>query len=310
MQTKGRVVIVGVCDVEGSTNLYMAKAFERLGYEVIPCNYRTILKKHGPKTLGTVLQKLSEDKPSLMLFSKCNGIESHLIARCSLNCKTWLWFMDPISTLRGIPEIIDHANMADYVSATGLGVAVEISKGIGGAEVHHIMEGVDPEIYRPTIQSQEFVANVSFIGTANPERMVYVQTLSEAGIDIKAYGDGFGHEVHGNIFNLVCSSSASMLALNTEHTTPEYFSDRVFRLGACGAFVFHSFSPRMDKYFIDGEDLVYFDTPQSLVEAIKFYFHPDRENLRTQIRHNLRNKILSNHTWEHTIQRIIEIAEI
>ena len=309
MQSKGKVVIVGVCDVEGSTNVYMAKAFELLGYEVVPCNYRSILQKYGPVTLKNVLYKLSEDKPSLMLFSKFNGCDSSIIAKCSLNCKTWLWFMDGLKTLSTLPEIIEHANMADYISCTGLGVANHIRKQTG-ANVHHILEGIDPEVYRPTIKFPHYEADISFIGTVSQERLGYLQTLTNAGINAKAYGNGFNEEVHGNTFNMICSSSTSMLALSVEHETLEYFSDRVLRLGACGAFVFHKYAPKMEKYFVDAQDLVYFDSQESLVEAIKFYSQPENTELRMQIANNLRNKILSNYTWAHTIQKIIDIAEI
>jgi len=218
--------------------------------------------------------------------------------------------MDPLATLIQTPEIIDHANMADYVSATGLGVAQYISKHIGGEKVYHIMEGVDPEIYRPTVATNEYLADISFIGTATPERMAYLDFLGKVGIKVRAYGQGFGSEVHGFTFNIVCSSAAAMLAINNEHTTQEYFSDRIFRLGACGAFVLHSFSPGMDKYFSNGEDVVYFNSPESLMEAIRFYFTPDKGELRRAIANNLRYKVLHNHTWENTVRKIIEAAEI
>jgi len=309
MQLKGKICIVGVLDVVGSTNIYMAKAFRQFGYDVIPVNYRTILAKYGPRTLESVLFKLSSDDMSLMLFSKCNGIDSSIIAKCSLNSKTWLWWMDPMVTLTSLPEIMGHINAADYVSATGLGVANYMKKEIG-AEVHHIMEGVDPEVYRPIVKSPDFAADISFIGTNTQERLQYLHTLANAGLNVKAYGDGFGREAHGNTFNMICSSSGAMLAVNTEHNTQEYFSDRVFRLGACGAFVFHSYSPKMEKYFADGEDIVYFDKPELLVEAVKYYFDPSKDELRLQMATSLRNKVLNNHTWVHTVQKIIEIAEI
>ena len=137
-ETLGKIVIVGVLDVAGSTNLYMAKAFMKAGYEVLPINYRTVLEHYGPKTLFNVLLRLSLDNPKLMLFSKCNGIESSIIGRCSLNCKTFLWFMDGLKTLSTIPSIIDHMSMADYASCTGLGVANEIFKNTGMI-IQHIM---------------------------------------------------------------------------------------------------------------------------------------------------------------------------
>ena len=306
---KGRVVIVGVLDVYGSTNLYMAKAFMQAGYEVIPCNYRTILGQYGPKTLERTLHKLSLDKPELMLFSKCNGINSSIIGRCSLSTKTWLWFMDGINTLKTVPEVIDHMTLADYSSCTGLGVAKLIKKKTG-VDVHHIMEGIDPEVYRPSVQNSELLTDVSFIGTANQERSTYLQALVDNGYNVRAYGTGYSDEVHGGMFNMVCSSSSAMLAISAEHETNEYFSDRVFRYGACGSFVLHRYTPSMEKYFRDGEDLIYFHDVDSLLEALDKYLRVEDIEVRGSIANNLYNKVLNNHTWAQTVQKIIEIAEI
>jgi spore maturation protein CgeB len=256
-----------------------------------------------------VLYKLSKDKPKLIIFSKCNGIPSNIIAKCSLNCKTWLWFMDGINTLNTVPEIIEHANMADYVSCTGVGVAQHIKKQIG-AEVHHIMEGIDPETYRPTVSLAGCEADISFIGSANQERIAYLKFLQDAGITTKAYGNGFAQEVHGSLFNVVCSSSKAMLALSAEYDTYGYFSDRVLRLGACGAFVFHKYATGMEKFFVDGQDLVYFGTPELLLEAINHYMVPEMDNARIQMANSLRQKVLERHTWLHTAQKILDIAEI
>jgi spore maturation protein CgeB len=311
-ESLGRIVLVGVLDREGSTNLYMAKAMEKLGFNVIPVNYRTILHTYGPKTLATVLHKLSLDKPKLMLFSKCNGIDSSIIGRCSLNCKTFLWFMDGLQTLNTVPEVVDHMNMADYSSCTGLGVAKDIQKKTG-IKVHHIMEGIDQEIYRPSIQSDNVKADISFIGTANQERNYYMNALTENGFHVRAYGNGYSDktgEIHGGIFNMVCSSSSAMLSMSVEHDTNEFFSDRVLRYGACGSFVIHKYSPGMERYFEDGKEIAYFHDVDSLIEVVKKYLADDAFPARSEIANNLYNKVLAKHTWDTTVQKIIEVAEI
>jgi spore maturation protein CgeB len=305
----GKVVLVGVLDVAGSTNLYMAKAFMKAGYDVIPVNYRTILQNYGPRTLARVLHKLSLKKPKLMLFSKFNGCDSSIIGRCSLQDKTFLWFMDGLRTLSTVPEIVDHMSMADYASCTGLGVANEIHKQTGMI-IHHIMEGIDQEIYRPTTPDEDFKAEISFIGTANAERNMYMQALVDSGYNVRAYGSGYGEEVHGSMFNVVCSSSVAMLAISSEHETREYFSDRVLRYGASGSFVLHKHSPNMDRYFENNKDLVYFHDVDSLLEAVDKYLVDEVAPARQEIAVNLYNKVLQNHTWDSTIQKILTVAEI
>ncbi len=308
-ESLGKIIIVGVLDVAGSTNLYMAKAFMKAGYDVVPVNYRTILQNYGPKTLSRVLHRLSLDKPKLMLFSKCNGVDSSIIGRCSLQGKTFLWFMDGLKTLSTVPEIVDHMSMADYASCTGLGVANEIHKQTGMI-IHHIMEGIDQEIYRPTMTDEDFKAEISFIGTANAERNMYIQALVDSGYSVRAYGNGYGEEVHGSMFNVVCSSSSVMLAISAEHDTREYFSDRVLRYGAGGSFVLHKYSPNMDRYFENNKDLVYFHDVDSLLEVVGKYLVNEAADARNEIANNLYNKVLQNHTWDNTIQKILTTAEI
>ena len=302
--------MVGVLDVMGSTNLYLAKAFEQLGYEVTPCNYRTINDVFGGATLHHVILRLAQEEPAMMLFAKCNGVDPNIIARCSLYTKTWYWYMDGMVMAEAAPEILDHASVADHVSCSALGVAKQFNRRLG-ITVHYIMEGVDPETYKPTVSLPDYYTDVSFIGTSNPERASYLGALADAGIQVKAYGNGFGGEVHGTQFNLVCSSSLGMLAISNDHgVAGEFYSDRLLRYGACRSFVLHKYTPGMDKEFIDGQDLAYFDSPDTLVDVVKFYFAPEREALRRQIAENLRMKVVSNYTWLHVAHKIKELAGI
>ena len=311
MQTRGKVVLVGVLDKFGSTNIYMAKAFQKAGFDVVPVNYRTILAQHGPNTLRHVIFRLAETKPQLMLFSKCNGFTSDTIGRCNKHSQTWWWFMDGMNTLNSIPEVMGHAQLADHASCTGFGVAAFIKKQLGGQkEIHHIMEGIDPEVYRPTVVMEDMQAEISFIGTNNAERHHYLNLLATAGFDVAAYGQGFNREVHGSEFNKVCTSSKSMLALSVEHSTEGYFSDRVFRYGACGSMVLHKYSPRMEKYFQNGHDIVFWHDDESLLQVAQHYLRQEPETVRETIGHNLYKKVLANHTWDNVVRDICSVCGI
>lgn len=309
MSTNKTVAIVGVLDKYGSTNVFQAKAFMNRGYRVIPVNYRTLIEKYGKRNAqATIYEIAARQKPALMLFSKCNGLDSVLIGKCGQHVKTWLWFMDGLRTLSHIPEMQGHAQMAEFVSATGRGVCKVLNQATQDT-VYQIMEGIDPEFYYPVRRMPGYEADVSFIGTKNPEREHYVNLLRDNGFNVQAYGSGFdGGEVHGGMFNAVCGSSKVMLALSVEHDTEDYFSDRIFRYGACGSFVIHKHSPAMDKRFVHGEDLWYFRTDEELVEAVSTAL--DETEQRQTMSESLRNKVLSNHTWYHVIDEIIRIAGI
>lgn len=311
MQTRGKVVLVGVLDKFGSTNIYMAKAFMKAGFNVVPVNYRTILQQHGPNTLRYLLFKLADDEPQLMLFSKFNGMPSDIIGKCGLKTKTWFWFMDGLNTLSTVPECVGHAQLSQFTSCTGMGVVSHIKRQLGGdKDVYHIMEGIDPEVYKPTVIADNLVADISFIGTNNPERHHYLNLLAKSGYKVSAYGQGFNQEVNGSKFNQVCSSSDSMLALSVEHGTMGYFSDRVFRYGACGSFVLHKYSPRMEKWFVHGQDIAYWHDDASLLLAAKEFLGPENEMKRNAISRNLYVKVLQNHTWDSVVAKICTIADL
>jgi spore maturation protein CgeB len=310
---RGNIVLIGVLDKPGSTNLYMAKAFEKAGFNVIPVNYRTIIEKYGPNTLNHLLFKLSKDNPKLMLYSKFNGADSMVIGKCSQDdeVKSWFWFMDGINTLSKVPECIQHAQLATFSSFTGLGVLNHVKKAIGTAEgMFHIMEGIDQDVYRPTIKIPEYECDIAFIGSVNPERLHYLRLLTEAGYKVKAYGQGFNEEIHGHQFNMVCSGAKAMLALSAEYNTQEYFSDRVFRYGACGSFVIHKHAPGLDKYFTHQQDLAYFGDEDSLLQVMDHYIKQDNAEERQAISQNILDKVVNTHTWDNVIKQICSIAKI
>lgn len=310
---RGNIVLVGVLNQPGSTNIYMAKAFEREGFAVIPVNYRTIMQETGYNTLGSLLYKLAEDKPALMLFSKCNGMSPLNIGKCSQDAKvkTWFWFMDGINTLSKVPECIEHAQLATFSSFTGLGVLNYVKKAIGTGEgMFHIMEGIDPEVYRPVRADGAYDCDIAFIGTHNPEREHYLNLLVNQGYNVRAYGQGFGDEIHGSEFNFACSGAKAMLALSAEYDTQAYFSDRVFRYGACGSFVFHKHAPGLDSYFQHTQDLVYFKDEESLLQVMDYYIRQDNAEARRVIAENLYRKVTTAHTWGNVVKQICAIAEI
>jgi hypothetical protein len=291
----------------------MAKAFEKAGFNVIPVNYRTILQQFGHHTLFKLIDRLGRDDPKLMLFSKFNGVPSLPIGKVGQDdrVKTWFWFMDGINTLSMVPECISHAQLATYSSFTGLGVLNHVKKQIGTGEgMFHIMEGIDSEVYRPTMADDRYQCDIAFIGTKNAEREHYLRLLSGAGYKVNAYGSGFGEEVNGIQFNMACSGAKAMLALSAEYDTAEYFSDRVFRYGACAAFVMHKYAPGMEKYFQHGQDLVYFADEQNLLEHMDYFIKQNRVEDMVAMKTNIFEKVKANHTWDSVVEQICSIAQI
>jgi predicted CoA-binding protein len=41
------IVVCGVLDKAGSSNVWMSMALQKMGFNIIPINYRTIVQKYG-----------------------------------------------------------------------------------------------------------------------------------------------------------------------------------------------------------------------------------------------------------------------
>lgn len=299
------ICLVGVNDVEGSTNISQAKAFMEQGFSIIPINYRSLISKYGMETFEDILvSTVKKYRPYLTFFAKCNGINPNIVKECSKYSHTWLWNPDPISTIKQVPEVIEHAKNVDFASCTGGGVA-EWFEEQGVKKCYTIFDGLDTDIFKPVIPFDSLKADISLIGTKTKEREKVREALIEAGIDAKFYGDGYQYKAVNLAFSQVCSSSKFMLSINssTENIT-DYFSNRLLRYMGCGACVLH-YDPTetLKKYFKDGEEILFFKTTEELIDKIK---NTDDATAK-KIGEAGRKKVLETYTWDHTINKILDI---
>lgn len=305
MGQKKYVCIVGVLDKYGSTNIPMAVSFMRHGYHVLPINYRTIIATKGMEFFeNLLLYTVNVYRPELVLFSKCNGINPELVSKCSERSITYLFNMDPRPTIERCPEVLEHARRAHFSSCTAKDM-VEWFKEEGVENCYHIIQGVDPYIYKPIEPVEKYRADISFIGTRTPERDHYKELLENNGFKVKFYGNGYGSEVVEEEFAKVCSSSRFMLSINTYNNLhTEYFSNRLVRYLACGVCTLHLDSTgSLEKYFRDHKDVIYFSDESSLLNSLSTMNDDDAGRIAM----SGRDRVLKSFTWDHTINTILKI---
>lgn len=264
-----QVVLVGVLDVDWSTDIDLAWAFATKGFGVVPINYRTIIKNQGYDFFAKMLfDYVQYSKPDLVWFSKCNGVSPRLVEECTKHTKTWLFNPDPIQTIQISPEVIEHAKRASFSSCNGLGVAQWFERN-GAKGCMNTPQGYDPNIYKPVQPVLEYKAYISFIGGISEDRKRMKEELEAAGLDVKFYGPGFGPEKRNKEFAEICCSSRFMLNLNTYNDTPGYFSDRLPRALGCGACVVH-YDPTdsIKDFFVPDKELITFKTIPEAVEKM------------------------------------------
>ncbi len=301
------VCIVGVLDNPSSTNVPMAFSFMKCGLKVLPVNYRTVIANQGMNFFNSyLLNIIKRYSPILVLFSKCNGIDPGIVAKCSELTKTWLFNMDPKATIERSPEVIDHARNSHFSSCTGKDI-VEWFESFGVKNCYHLIQGTDQTVFRPVEVLEEYKkADISFIGTKTAERDKFIDGLRGLGWDVRAYGLGYSEkEVVNSDFAKVCAMSKFMLSMNTYNNAHSgYFSNRLVRYLSCGACTFHyDTTGTLDEFFKNGKELFYFSDIEELDHLMKM----DNETA-CKVAMAGRDKVLNNYTWDHVIRRILNLA--
>lgn len=297
-----KILLVGVFNVENSTNVFLSKAFKKAGNEVVEFDYRYLASQIGPDAMNSGLAyEVIKEKPDLVFICKGDQLAVSTIKNITERTKTFYFYMDPIFTTA--PHFIKLAQACTYASCTGLGVAKYFVTG-GVEKTFHIFEGVDPEYYYPVEEDPYFKANVSFIGSRTAERMDYLYNLGAKHLP-RVYGEGFGSNVQGEVFRKICSSSKIMLSINSQNDISAYFSDRIFLYSACKAFVFQKYTPELEDYFENGKHLIWFHDINELVALADEYLVDSKEEERRQIAENGYKHVLENYTWDVTVNKIL-----
>lgn len=310
-----KILMVGVLDVPSSTNVFMAKGFEQLGYEVEAYNYRTKANEIGTIGMWTHFKDWllrREKNKALIVFCKTNSMHPSLLDYAKEYGPTWYWFMDPIGTAKAVMAA-EYAKYATYASATSSEV-VRLFKAVGvNQNSFHIIEGYDPEMY--FYEDLEKKYDVTFIGNATDKRIKDIKSIAKAGIRICIFGLGWpyslgisGININPPVFNeaerRVINQSKIVLNLSHDGVT---FSDRIVKSLACGALVLSQYCKDLDDKFPCA--LSMYRTPE---EAYRYM------NLQLSNVHNisaLQKRLLckyqavsikDNYSWKAVCQQILE----
>lgn len=309
VEAKGLIMVIGVLDKEGSTNIPMALSFIKQGFHIIPINYRTIISKYGYAYFANlVLGIVTQQRPDLVLVCKGNGIQPDLIAEINKYTKTWIYNMDPGPTIDMVPEVVENAKIATFSSCTAFDMA-EQWKNLG-ANSFYMVQGLDEEIFRPRKAVKKYKADISLIGAKTSQRDNYKTILEYEGYTVKFYGRGYSDkEVLDAEFAKVCSSSKYMLSTDSIaglHT--QYFSNRLLRYLGCGACTLH-FEPTgtlSENHFQDGEHLFYFQNDEELLAKLDIL--ESNKEKAYQLSMNGMDKVLADYTWDKLMWVLLGIA--
>jgi hypothetical protein len=266
--------MVGVLDVVGSTNIAMKKGFEQNGYYVEEYNYRTELTNRGPNGMHEHFDGfISDRKFDLIVFCKTNQMNPVFLDIAKRCGPTWYWFMDPMSTARQM-NAAGYAANATFASATASDVADRFQ--MINKNGHHMFEGYDPDVY--FYEDIKKIRDFIFIGNATIPRIMAINELTKAGLEVTIFGYGWpiGMNTNSPVFGederIEINQSRAVLNLCQDDVL---FSDRIIKSLGCGAFVFSQ--PCKDLLNSEiGSNLFFFNNANDLNKSREVsYINPE-----------------------------------
>lgn len=290
-----KILFVGVFH-PFSTNVAQARGFKECGHEVIEYDYRAVASRIGISGRDNHLIALCQnEKPNVIIFSKCNQMHYKVVDECNKVSKTVMWYMDALHNFDlELQEKIKRCTIC--ISGVGL-VLDEMAK--INSNSFYVDQCPDDQM-NFMLDDFEYKYDVSFIGHIgggiHGDRLHYKQAT------------GFNHftNVYGLEHNKIVNESR--INLNFSPTDKSGASVRLYKILAAGGFLLTT--PWNEKWmkesFTVGKDFDIFTNEAELKQKIDFYL--TNEDKRNEIRlhgHQTVQQYLPK-SWANKIVKIIE----
>jgi hypothetical protein len=265
---------------------YIARAFEKLGHEVI---------RYESKESG--YQQILNDNPDVVITVKRDllyGSWGSLIGKIP----TVFWLFDLYwGTPRENLIKRDWKFRSDFVFTTDSGNHDKYVK--AGINHYVVRQGMIEEEAFIAEPDPKYPEEIVFVGTDNPwypYRKELVDFLKRTYKSrFKRYGDR--EIIRGTELNKLYSSAK--IVIGDSVPTPGYWSNRLYDVLGRGGFLIFPQIEGLDKEYIPGEHLITYKhgNRNELKEKIDIYLNQDleRERIRRQgFEHTLKNHLISN----------------
>ncbi|WP_236632956.1 CgeB family protein [Endozoicomonas elysicola] len=148
--------------------------------------------------------------------------------------------------------------------------------------------------------------DVSFVGQCFEDRKNYIDYLLKEGINVKAWGNGWGTGRLGQSELIeVYNRSKIVLNFSAAFGNPDlrFVKGRIFEITATGAFLLTEKTDELDLYLSIGTECDIFDNKEELLSKINYYLQEEKE--RENIAMNGYNRTLSDYTYDKALRKII-----
>lgn len=260
-------------------------------------------------------QQLSRCDPSLVICVSAEfGPEQIERWRALTPRATWVfWYPDHLANLgahRVLLAPYDHLFFKEPFLVDLLATRTDLP-------VHLLADGCNPAHHRTTEPADDeerlrYQCDVAVAGNLYPYRLLVLRDLPER-VDLRVYGNpherpesGFDRVVEARTGEYVAGRTKALafrgakIALNTMHYAEiRGVNCRLFEATACGGFVLSHSGPDVERYFTPGTEIVTFDSPKEMAEAVEHYLHAPAE--RQSIASAGQKRAHDEHTFRHRV---------
>ena len=253
-----KVMMVAVFS-DMSTNTWQAKGFENLGFDVVRYNYRVRANKIGRKNRDNeIISVCKDERPDMILFSKCNLVNIKVVRECNKICKTVLWYMDFMPRIDAeLKQKMEECNYVFCSRYDGVNEALKLNK-----NVYRLQGGYDPDEYFPMDLPKRY--DSVFIG--NIDRRGRRDYVGNVDFDVIT-------GVYGRDHSKIVSESK----INLSFSEGDGISNRIYKLLASKGFVLTQPWHKMEEDWEVGKDFDIFNSPSELKEKIIYYLNNSSE---------------------------------
>lgn len=302
------LVVCSNASKEGKTERYIKDAINRLpGCAADSFDFETYHTRGMDldEINHEMVTKVESSRADLVLFIGKSWLQDKSVR--DIKKLKVLWYFDALFD-NGITRL---GRLIDYTFLTAGGRINRYNQ--LGTRSHHLMQGVDPQYHQRTDQTDpRYECDVAFIGTPYRNRLTFMDQLLDSGIRLKV----FGHpRSSGNLgqsdcawsqlkdpavyqqryiweqdFSVLCNTAPIILGKELVNDLADWFSVRVFLTLGCGGFLITEYTPGMERYFNNGEHLVWYHSDAECLDLIQHYLQRpgERERIRT-----------AGHRWVH-----------
>lgn len=311
------------------------------GVEVLEHPFDRILQVGKEKWNEELLLLIDKEKPAaLFVFMYTDELDPKILAEIKkTETKSIAWFADDYWRFWNYSK--NWAPHFDWVVTTYF-KAVDWYKSKGFENVILSQWACNTKDYKPLDLKKDI--DVSFVGQYKSGRGKVIKHLERLGVRVKTFGFGWpGGKVSQEKMLEIFSRSKISLNINARpgllsfkvigriflkksinkikpdfhifdnfkaylNFKTHHLHARPFELSGCGSFVISGYSEGIERYYKEGEEMVFYYSSGDLADKIRYYLsHPEE---REKIAMAGYNRTISEHTYQKRFEKIFKVMNI